>query len=43
MKVTSVGINTLYGNTLSELAEQNPDILKLRLRELAKVISRWAI
>ena len=41
MKVTSVGINTLYGNALSELAEQNPDSpLKLRLRELAKVISR---
>ncbi len=41
MKVTSVGIKTMYGSALMELTEQNPDSpLKLRLRELAKVISR---
>ena len=40
MKVTSVGINTMYGNiaqSLGEPATESP--LKLRLRALAKIIS----
>ncbi|MDD2504887.1 MAG: calcium-translocating P-type ATPase, PMCA-type [Bacilli bacterium] len=41
VKVTEVGIKTMYGSTLIELTEQNPDSpLKLRLRELAQVISK---
>ncbi len=41
MKVKKVGINTMYGKIASELQEKSPDSpLKLRLRELAKVISK---
>ncbi|MDD2410029.1 MAG: HAD-IC family P-type ATPase, partial [Bacilli bacterium] len=41
MKITYVGNNTLYGNVAKELGEQNPESpLKLRLRHLAKVISK---
>ena len=41
MKVEKVGINTYYGKLAMELQESNPDSpLKLRLRNLAKVISR---
>ncbi len=41
MKVLKVGDNTIYGNISRELQENIPDSpLKLRLRGLAKVISR---
>ncbi len=41
MKVERVGNNTFYGMMAKELQEENPDSpLKLRLRNLAKVISR---
>ena len=41
MKVTSVGENTFYGKLALELQEKQPETpLKLRLRELAKFISR---
>jgi len=41
MKVTKVGINTMYGNVAMELSENSVDSpLKLRLRYLAKIISR---
>ncbi len=41
MKVSKVGINTMYGKIASELQEKSPESpLKLRLRELAKVISK---
>lgn len=41
MKVTSVGENTFYGKIALELQEKQPETpLKLRLRELAKFISR---
>ena len=41
MKVTSVGENTFYGQIALELQEKQPETpLKLRLRELAKFISR---
>jgi len=41
MKVTSVGMNTLYGNLAHELSEKEPTSpLKSRLTSLAKVISR---
>lgn len=41
MKITSVGVNTLYGKIALELQEQSSDSpLKLRLRHLAKIISR---
>ena len=41
MKVTNVGINTFYGKIALELQEKQPETpLKLRLRELAKFISK---
>ena len=41
MKVEKVGNNTFYGTMAKELQEENPDSpLKIRLRNLAKVISR---
>ena len=41
MKVTSVGENTFYGKIALELQEKKPETpLKLRLRELAKFISK---
>jgi len=41
MKVTSVGENTFYGQIALELQEKQPETpLKLRLRELAKFISK---
>ena len=41
MKVTSVGENTFYGKIALELQEKQPETpLKLRLRELAKFISK---
>lgn len=41
MKVTAVGENTFYGKIALELQEKQPETpLKLRLRELAKFISR---
>ncbi len=41
MVVTKVGINTFYGKISLELQEKQPESpLKLRLRDLAKVISR---
>lgn len=41
MKVTSVGENTFYGRIALELQEKQPETpLKLRLRELAKFISK---
>ena len=41
MKVTSVGVNTFYGKIALELQEKQPETpLKLRLRELAKFISK---
>ena len=41
MKVTEVGNNTIYGKLASELQEKEPiSPLKLRLRGLAKIISR---
>ena len=41
MKVTAVGLNTMYGSVLKELTEVNPDSpLKSRLRHLAQIISR---
>ena len=41
MKVTEVGNNTVYGKLATELQEKEPiSPLKLRLRELAKVISK---
>lgn len=40
MKVTKVGINTLYGSLVKELKIKSPESpLKLRLRTLAKIIS----
>ena len=48
IQVTNVGINTKYGDIAQELLNKNPESpLKIRLRELAKIISRigyvWAI
>ena len=41
MLVTEIGSNTLYGKLANELTEQQPDSpLKIRLRELAQVISK---
>ena len=41
MKVTAVGLHTIYGNVLQEMSEQGSDSpLKLRLRHLAGIISR---
>ncbi len=41
MKVEKVGNNTYYGKLALELQESNPDSpLKIRLRKLAKIISR---
>jgi len=41
IKVTDVGINTMYGRLAKELQEQEPDSpLKLRLRNLAGIISK---
>lgn len=41
MRVKNVGINTIYGSIAKELNERVPDSpMKLRLRHLAKVISR---
>ncbi|MBQ8472344.1 MAG: calcium-translocating P-type ATPase, PMCA-type [Bacilli bacterium] len=41
MKVTSVGMNTMYGRLALEISEKEPTSpLKTRLTELAKVISR---
>ncbi len=41
MIVTKVGVNTFYGKISLELQEQQPESpLKLRLRDLAKVISK---
>ncbi len=41
MKITHVGLKTVYGLAAKELTEQDPDSpLKLRLRELAKFISK---
>lgn len=41
MLVTKVGVNTFYGKISLELQEKQPESpLKLRLRDLAKVISR---
>ena len=41
MKVTNVGSNTFYGKIALELQEKQPETpLKLRLRELAKFISK---
>ena len=41
MVVTKVGVNTFYGKISLELQEKQPESpLKLRLRDLAKVISR---
>ena len=41
MKITHVGLNTVYGLAAKQLTEQDHDSpLKLRLRELAKFISR---
>lgn len=41
MLVTRVGMNTFYGKLASEIQEKEPDSpLKIRLRELATVISR---
>ena len=41
MKVTNVGINTSYGKLALELQTESPESpLKLRLRELAKIISK---
>lgn len=41
MKVEKVGNNTFYGKLALELQESNPDSpLKIRLRKLAKIISR---
>ena len=41
MMVTKVGVNTFYGKISLELQEKQPESpLKLRLRDLAKVISR---
>lgn len=41
MLVTEVGIQTVYGKLASELSEKSPDSpLKLRLRELAQIISK---
>ena len=41
MRVLNVGVNTIYGNIAKELNEKVPDSpMKLRLRNLAKVVSR---
>jgi len=41
IKITEVGINTMYGRLSKELQENQPDSpLKLRLRSLANIISR---
>ena len=41
MKVTKVGTDTFYGKIALELQEKQPETpLKLRLRELAKFISK---
>lgn len=41
MRVKNVGINTIYGSIAKELNERVPDSpMKLRLRHLAKIISR---
>lgn len=41
MRVTSVGINTIYGDIAKELNDKVPDSpMKIRLRHLAKIISR---
>lgn len=41
MKVTKVGINTMYGSLANELKEKNPiSPLKIRLTSLAKIISK---
>lgn len=41
MIVTKVGMNTFYGSLAQEIQERQPDSpLKIKLRELAKVISR---
>ena len=41
MKVTKVGLNTMYGSLASELKEKSPvSPLKIRLTELAKIISK---
>lgn len=41
MRVKNVGVNTIYGSIAKELNERVPDSpMKLRLRHLAKVISR---
>ncbi len=41
MKVINVGINTIYGDIAKELNDKVPDSpLKIRLRHLAKIISR---
>lgn len=41
MKVTKVGLNTMYGSLASELKEKSPvSPLKMRLTELAQIISR---
>ena len=40
MRITHVGTNTTYGSALVELSSSNPESpLKIRLRELAKIIS----
>ena len=42
LKVTCVGLNTLYGKIASELKEKTGDSpLKIRLRKLAKIISTF--
>lgn len=41
LKVLKVGLNTVYGQVFNELQEKSPDSpLKLRLRQLAKIISK---
>ncbi len=41
MKVTEVGFNTNYGKLANELNQESPESpLKIRLRELAKIISK---
>lgn len=41
MRVTNVGLNTIYGDIAKELNEKVPDSpMKIRLHHLAKVISR---
>ena len=44
IKVTNVGINTIYGNIAKELSENVPDSpMKIRLRSLAKTISKIGV